>query len=224
MKKFFILIIISVLFSNIQAQEKTFASPNYDAIQHAIQDKSSIYYYSDLMQRFENYDTTLTFEDYQHLYYGYVFQKDYSPYKSFSKDEELLKYYRNSNIKEKDYQTIIELVNESLEEFPFEANYLEFMLHIYTLKEDKEMVNKILRRLLGIISVITSSGDGKTCETAYHVISVSHEYLILNYFELTIKSQSLVEMKCDYIALKENKEKIKGLYFNVGKLFDIGIK
>lgn len=224
MKKIFILVFISLLFSNIQAQEKTFQSPNYDVIKKEIQDKSSTYYYPSLMQRFENYDSTLTLEDYRHLYYGYVFQKNYEPYWRFSEDEELLEYYRKKEIKEKDYKSIIRLVNKSLEEFPFELNYLNFMCHIYKLKGDEAMVNKISKRLNGIIQVITSSGDGKTCETGFHVISVSHEYLLLNYFELTMKSQALVERKCDYLALEENRAKIDGLYFNVEKLFGMGIK
>jgi len=69
--------------------------------------------------------------------------------------------------------------------------------------------------------VILSSGDGRTEESAFHVISVSHEYDILQVLGFEFGGQqSLTTKDCDYLAVKENEYDIKGFYFNVQMLLE----
>jgi hypothetical protein len=44
----------------------------------------------------------------------------------------------------------------------------------------------------GLLRSITSQGDGKTVETAYHVIDISEEYALFRSMSLTLKAQAIV--------------------------------
>ncbi|RTZ50476.1 DUF4919 domain-containing protein [Chryseobacterium arthrosphaerae] len=56
-----------------------------------------------------------------------------------------------------------------------------------------------------------ASGDGMKCETAFHVISVTDEYVLLNTFQMAMKSQSLTG-KCDYIVFEKISTKSGTLF------------
>jgi hypothetical protein len=86
------------------------------------------------------------------------------------------------------------------------------------LKGDEEMATKVSYRFQSSIGAIMSSGNGKTCETGYHVISVSHEYVLLNLLRFQTQQQSLVG-DCDYLKFAKNEKNIEGIYFNIEKLF-----
>lgn len=44
----------------------------------------------------------------------------------------------------------------------------------------------------GLLRSVTSQGDGKTVETAYHVIDISEEYALFRSMSLTLKAQGIV--------------------------------
>jgi hypothetical protein len=131
----------------------------------------------------------------------------------------LLKYYQSENIKEKDYDEIIELATHSINQFPFDLRQMNFLGYIYHLKGNEEMAMKVSYRFHGIIGAIMSTGDGKSCQTGFHVISVGHEYVLLNLFQFRMKSQALTG-DCDYLTLVKDQRNIDGIYFNIKKLFD----
>jgi len=82
---------------------------------------------------------------------------------------------------------------------------------------DEDMARKIGIRYRGILAAIFSTGDGRTLKSAFHVISVSHEYNILRMFDFQMSSQSLIG-DCDYLSFVKDSRDIEGLYFNVGQL------
>ena len=216
-----ILILILFVFSNIDGNSQLlpYQKPNYDLIKKEIQDSTSIFNYAKLMKRVIAFDTTLNNEEYKHLYYGYIFQSEYKPYWNSPDEEKLLKYYNSENISETDYDEIIKLATHSINEFPFDLRQMNFMGYIYHLKGDDEMAKKVSYRFQNTLRAIMSTGDGKTCETGFHVISVSHEYVLLNMFQFQIKSQALVG-DCDYLELEKDDRNISGIYFNIKKLLD----
>lgn len=201
------------------AQFLPFSAPDYSAIKKAIADNSSGYYYPKQLKRVAAYDTTLNNEEMKYLYYGYTFQKEFSPYWKSSVEEQLLKYYRSKSIDPKEYDTIIKLANTSINEFPFDIRTMNFLAYIYHLKGDDAMAKKVHSRFDKIVSCILSTGDGKTSDTAFHVISVGHEYVLLNLFQFEVTSQALVG-NCDYMSVKDDGRKVKGIYFNVKTILD----
>ena len=79
--------------------------------------------------------------------------------------------------------------------------------------------------LKGLLKSITDSGDGKTPQTAFQVIEVHEEYVLLHFMGVGLpESQSLIQRdghSYDEIKFKEPKsQKDATLYFNV----DIPIK
>jgi len=218
MRQILTLTFLLIIFHGANSQELTFKKPDYDLINNEIQDSSSSFYYPKLMSRLAQFDTTLNIEEYRHLYYGYIFQKDYKPYWTSPDEEKLVNFYRSEKIKEKDYDEIIKLATHSINEFPFDLRQLNFLAYIYHLKGNEEMAKKVSLRFQGSFSAIMSSGDGKTCETGYHVISVSHEYVFLNMFQFQMYQQSTTG-DCDYLELLKDDRNIDGIYFNIEKLF-----
>ncbi|MGV8947580.1 MAG: DUF4919 domain-containing protein [Lutibacter sp.] len=219
MRQFLTFAFLMIVLCNVNSQQLPPQKPNYDLINREIQDSSSNFYYPKLMSRLLAFDTTLSKGDYRHLYYGYIFQKEYQPYWTSPDEENLVKFYRSKKVSEKDYDLIIKLASHSISEFPFDLRQINYMGYIYHLKGDEEMAKRVIYRFHGILDAIMSSGDGKTCETGFHVISVSHEYVMLNMFQFQMKQQALIG-DCDYMDLVKNERNIDGIYFNIKQLFD----
>lgn len=217
MNKNILYVVFFLVYQFSLAQHK-FTKPDYKVIKAAIENKNLESYYPKLMERMKVRDTTLTADDYRNLYYGYTFQKEYEPYGSNSNDEKLKKYFQKDTLVASDYKPFIKLANKSLEENPFDLRIMNMLSYIYHLDKDENMSVKTATVLNGIINTIIASGDGLSCETALHVISVSHEYTILSVFELESMGQSLIG-NCDYLRFEKGKYKVEGLYFDVSKLF-----
>ena len=215
-----LIIILSILFlGQLNAQEFEFKAPDYKKIKKVTSKKSSDLYYPKLLERYQSYDSTLTVDDYRHLYYGYIFQKEFQPYWSSPVGEEINKYYRSQSIDEKDYDKVIKLIDVSLADFPFDLRNMNFKAYLYHKKGDDAMAGKIMSQYNAIINAMISTGDGRTCENSIHVISVNHEYLLLSLFELQMTQQSLIG-SCDYMQVAKGNHDIEGVYFNVGKILE----
>lgn len=224
MKKIILILTILILTSNNTfSQEKSYKIPDYKLIKKNIEDQSSNYYYPKLLERMTSNDSLLNNEEYRHLYFGYVFNPKYSSYFRSPDEEKLKKYYQSDKINEKDYDEIIKLAEHSISLFPFDLRQMNFLAYIYHLKGDETSAKNISNRFHKIIEAIMSSGNGENCETGFHVIAVSHEYVLLNLFELQINSQSLVG-NCDYMAFEKGKYRIDGLYFSIGKILENEMK
>jgi len=65
----------------------------------------------------------------------------------------------------------------------------------------------------GLLGSITSSGDGKSCKTAYYVINVDEEYTVLNYMGAKTLGQSLDD-GCDALDVELNGKRTK-IYFDI---------
>lgn len=214
-----LLVTLFVLFITAAfAQDFEFKVPDYKQIQKEVQNKKSVYYYPLLKERLSRYDASLTAADFQYLYYGYIFDKDYDPYRNFSKEDDLALYLNREVLDPKDYDKIIELTKSAIQEFPFDIRMMNILAYLYHLKGDEEQSKKVSAIFHGILNTIMHSGDGVTCETGFHVIVVGHEYVLLNMLELNNTGQSLVG-NCDFIEIATTETfKIKGLYFNIEKM------
>lgn len=219
MKKNLFYLFILLTFQLTLAQVPKGDKPDYKKIKAAIENKNSSSYYPKLMARFQDRDTTLTNEDYRNLYYGYIFQKEYDPYGMNSNEDKMNEYLKKDTLVESEYKPFIKLAEKSLEEDPFDLKTMNILSYVYELNKDKSLSIKTGHVLNKIIDVIISSGDGLTCDSAFHVITVSHEYTILSVFELGAKGQSLIG-QCDYLEFEKGKYKVDGLYFDVSKLFE----
>lgn len=203
------------------SQQKEYEVPNYKAIQKNIENKDSEFYYPKLMDKLKANDTLITNDQYRHLYFGYTFQKEYHPYKISENDKKLIPYFQSNDLKKSDYAEIIKISNASLKEFPLNLRVMNFLGYIYHLDGNEAMAKKISHNFYGLFGAIFSSGDGRDCKTGFHVIAVSHEYVVMNILQLETASQSL-SGDCDYLSLEKDKYKLSGVYFNITKLKEKG--
>lgn len=195
-----------------------FKKPDYDEIKINIINEESDFYYPQLLNRLKQLDTTLTSIDFEHLYYGYIFNKDYNPYSETSQEEKLSKILEsNEELTKNDYSKYIKLANQSLEEFPIDIRLMNMLAYFYKLDGQEAKFNSLSIIFQNFVRTILSSGDGSTCESAFHVISVSHEYVFLMMFGLENISQSL-SGNCDYMEFEKDRYQVDGLYFDISKL------
>jgi hypothetical protein len=214
------LLLLAVLLltaTKIKAQEQPFKAPNYELIKKEIQDKASNFYYPKLLERLAVNDTLLNKEDYDHLYFVYVFDPKFDAFYKSTDEEKLSEYYRSEKLDEKDYDKIIKLAEHAITVYPFDLRPMNYLAYIYHLKGDEINAKKMAIRFNKILGIILSSGNGLTCETGFHVISVSDEYMLLNTLKLKVKAQSLTG-NCDYMSFEKGMYKVDGLYFNIEKI------
>jgi len=215
---FFSLIFISTFSFS---QQKEYEAPNYKLIQKNIENKDSEFYYPKLMDKLKANDTLITNDQYRHLYFGYTFQKEYHPYKISENEKKLIPYFQSKDLKKSDYAEIIKISNASLKEFPLNLRVMNFLAYIYHLDGNETMAKKVSHNFYGLFGAIFSSGDGRDCKTGFHVIAVSHEYVVMNILQLETASQGL-SGDCDYLSLEKDKYKLPGVYFNITKLKEKG--
>lgn len=123
--------------------------------------------------------------------------------------------------RDKKYDKAIEEAQKALK-----GNFVDIDAHLilvaaYKEKKDAEKEKFHSYVAKGLINSILNSGDGKSEETAYVVISTEEEYVILRVFGLMPGKQSLLnEKEHDYDLLEaidpKTKQQVK-LYFNIDR-------
>jgi len=221
MKQALFILIFQLGLSSLHAQEITLSVSNYDSIATTIRDSTSSYYYPKLFSRLLQYDTTLNVEEYKMLYFGYTFQPEYEPYWRSPYEDKLAKYYQMTTLNEQDQDSLAFYALQSISINPFDLRQLNSLAYVYHLKGDEETAYKISHRFQRIIAAIISTGDGQTCQSAFHVISTGHEYVILNLFQFQFVSQLLTTDFCDLLRVKKDQRGIDGIYFNIKRIWDI---
>ncbi|WP_452220862.1 DUF4919 domain-containing protein [Lacinutrix salivirga] len=214
MKK--IILITFILIGHLSySQDWDFEKPNYKKIEKNIKKKKSNLFYKTLMSRFQKADSTMTLDEKRHLYYGYIFDKNYSPYSRSDYRDSLRVVLRKEKMDSLDLNRIVEFTNKMLFENPFNLNAINYQLYSLEKLGNKESFDKRVNQLRIIVDALMSSGNGKSKKEAFYVIYTSHEYDLLNFLGLQFGgSQSLIE-HYDYLTIAENEDKLEGLYFDV---------
>lgn len=195
---------------------------DFDKIKKITQDPKARFYYPKLIQSFKSNDTVMNFEAYRDLYYGYIFQEDYNPFRQseYGKVVESLYYKQPHSRAECD--SIEKYAELSLDDNIFDLDQMKF--HIYVLKEKKKYARAAVRqyRLDRLIAAIMSSGKG-TKDDPWVVICPEHEYNIVNFLGYVATDHQELDGDIDYIAVKDKdgKENVKGFYFDVSRMMQV---
>ena len=121
--------------------------------------------------------------------------------------EALLKLYNG------DKKTFLEKSKQWLSHCPVDAKVQ--LMRASLLTDPAQAAEQQYHRAMfyGLLGSITSSGDGKSCKTAYYVINVDEEYTVLNYMGAKTLGQSL-EGACDAMDVELNGKRTK-IYFDI---------
>lgn len=204
------------------AQTSGFIKPDYAEIEKAIANKESAYYYPPLLKRYKANDTTLKKDEYKYLYYGYHF---YDNSTGLGTGDDTVTTNRLRVIDNKDSLSVeehkerIALYKKLLEKSPFSMEDMDQIYISAKIINDSVNTKIYLHKLRKLVSVIMSTGDGKTDETGLHVLAVPDEYFMLKVLGYRFGgSQKLTPHPCDYLTVKSNKDNVQGVYFDVTQM------
>lgn len=200
----------------------SFEAPHYEDIKRAIADSNSNYYYPKLLERLAMADTTLA-EDINTmrcLYYGYVFQSDFNPYKHFDEQNEIQNIlFGDTEPSKADFEKVIELAEKVIAQKPTELPmyYYRLIGYFYAYGDSDPRTTDARFRLDMLFNAIYSSGNGSR-EAPFHVSTVMHSYFIMSMNDLHPQHQALIFVNgraCDAFPLEENEAGVDTLFFDV---------
>lgn len=210
-----LLLLISLVITSLTFAQAHWQVPQYDEIKKVITAENSDNNYDKLLRRFNDLDTTLSDEHYFVLYYGQYFQDSYKPSNS---GNNLIKKMGRS-VDEKSYLTFKDSLIATKHLYPFDLRALSMGSVLAHRFADNEFATKLDRQLIGILKSIFSTGDGKSLETALHVLNVSDEYVVCDILNVSVTGQRTVK-NCDFLTTENTHVFEKGIYFNIEKIFE----
>ena len=224
MKKLLYIFIFIISYST--SLSYVYESVDMEKIKSAISDEKSDFFYPALFERYSNNDTTLNLDEYRHLYYGHALQQYYNPI--ISRNDDSARTLRSTlNSPNPDFKRVSELALFVLRLDPFSIDALYILGVAYDVLGDEINMNIYIDKFTKIVQTIIGSGDGKTPESSYTVLSISDEYAFLNALGLKYKSQALIQSNgksYDHITLEKDEELgIESLYFNIELFFGKGL-
>jgi hypothetical protein len=176
------------------------------------------------MGRYQQNETIMNLEDYRYLYYGYLFQEDFNPYRhneATTKNESL--YYKSSHTRA-ELDSIIAYAETALDDNPFDLTQMNFLIYALRSRGKVNRASIWQFRLNHLIQAIISSGTGDDPEHAWYVINPRHEYDIANFQDAIVKESSYQEPYYDLIEVEKKGAKGKvttdTYYFNIKNLLE----
>ena len=195
-----LILLLSFFSTNCIFAQSNYIPVNREYIERKVKDSSSPFFYPSLLKRYLAYDSTLNLEDYRFLYFGFPFQPGYSPYASFMNSE------LNELLKSKDTQKALALANDVYQQQPVSPRSLYNMLVTLQVSGSNDpAMRNVQRQYVNIIDAIVSSGDGKSCGTAFKTIFVPDQYEVMaNYLNINYQGR-ILEGSCDKFSVKPNQ-------------------
>jgi len=211
MRKIGIWVLFTICFQIVNAQEEL--KINYDEVKLKIENKQSEFYYPKLLTRFNEFDETLTIEEYALIYYGFTYQNEYL---NRQPDEKVIKEL----LKKEDYKQLVIECKKILTQNPVSLsanNNLGYAL--FKLGKDETEWGKYQKRYRALRKVIVYSGNGLSCETAFKVIYVSDEYnMLYSYFDVETINKQTLDGLCDKFDILPTKYYLsKTIYFDISR-------
>lgn len=221
----FLLLLLASMSVTAYAQYKfEVRSLDFDKIQRDISDPGSLYYYPKLVKWFNSNDTVMNFEAYRDLYYGFLFQEDYDPFRQteFEGKEEVEQLYYKDKLTRDECDMIERYAVKALEDNIFDIDQITY--YIYALKQKNKHARAAVRqyRLDKLIAAIMSSGHG-TKDDPWVVIFPEHEYTIVNFLGYVAKDHIEQDNGVDCVKAESETDssKKKDFYFDVEKMLRV---
>ena len=204
------LLLFSGFWLTAQNDEPEKIKVDYDKIEKFVKKNEDDF--EALMARFVAGDTTLSTKEMANLYYGTYFSPKYS-YLDASK--EMRDAYGQGDAK-KGYQ----IGKEELKKSPTSLGLLLLTSNCAAALKLQDEAKNLDLRVSQILDVIFASGDGQTCGTAWKVLEVSDEYIIIyGVFGAKSKSQALVHddgHSCDKMTVfTDDPNDTIDIYFDI---------
>jgi hypothetical protein len=171
----------------------------------------------DLLKRAKSGDASLDFKE---LRFAYTDTAEYNPYGGDREARNKMFAALNA----KDYEVVRQQAEVMLAKNFLDLNgqFGAFVAHRGLGNTEKANLHKFLFE--GLVHSIEKSGDGKSAATAFVVISVDEEYVLINFMGLRPAGQSLVQQNghsYDVMkAVNSETNETAEFYFNIDKPYN----
>lgn len=227
MKKILALTVVSLLLGlmpvaaqNILPQLKR-EKPDMEKIKRETQDPRSPYYYPRLMEEYLRNDTAMKIDKFRHLYLGYVFQEDYTPYRSSEHPLTFRRAVESDKLTRQECDSVIAYATRALDDNPFDLREMTLLINAYREKGKTNLANIWQYKLNYLLMAIVSTGTGLDEENAWYVIEPQHEYVLLNMMNYFVDDQVFYDPYYEYIKVKDPRgNDVGGFYFNIKNLLE----
>jgi hypothetical protein len=147
---------------------------DYDSILKMTKDNSNKLFYSDLFERFQKVDSTLTNYELVALQIGYTDNPKYYPYQDINLEKEIWSLNENEefNLAEKKLDTL-------LSNNPYNILGHREMSYVQSKLGNKERAHLHYKQFDLILASVMSSGDGTSYETSWFTLSPADGQLII---------------------------------------------
>lgn len=184
-----------------------FQRPDYETIQKVARTEA----YDQLLARYQALDTTLTLNELQTLYYGSIFVGKNSFNGLPNETLDLLGDKSKTDL-------AAEAIDKHLEKYPLDIQGLLYRTVPAGRNNDTVLARTLWVKAEQMATAILSTGDGRTDSTGFHVVSVSDEYAIMDYFfHVEHGNQYLTTSRCDKFDISIDGHKTN-LYFDIQAL------
>ena len=221
MKRLYLILLATLLLPMLAVAK----IPDEEDILRKIIDRSSPYFYTNLLIRYNALEQ-LNDEDYHYLYYGYAYNENYRPFATNEALDELYTTMATIDMQrpvKADLEHIIEICNRAMLIDPFNPTVLNMLVFAYGNRGDKAKEEAYYRHLNGVLETIKSSGDGRGEKFPMHIIMFSHALDLMASMGLEHREAQIVSRTCEYIPLVEPRRvpdgKIKGFYFDYSRIY-----
>lgn len=218
--------LVSVVMAMVSLSFVYASVPNEDDIVEAITLSSSENYYPSLMLRFEAGDSTLTLTNYHYLYYGYAYQDGYKPLATNPDMDKFLLLASELDVDDPHPDILRELIfvgRDVLRADPFNPKVWNLMAFAYGALGEKESERAAYRRVEMILSTIRATGNGLKEATPMHILMFDHALDLMAAENLIHTRPLVISRTVEYLPLvaplKLDGQKIKGVYFDFGRVY-----
>lgn len=152
--------------------------------------------------------------DFDALRRAYVASERYLPTAHYSYQ----KLKGNTNSAES-FDEVVVFCQQRLDENPMDLEVRMMLDFAYEQLDQYDLAARHHAFVQGMLDAIYDSGDGKSLETAWHVVAVAEEYTVLSVLGLQLQEQALVEANGRYYDVLTCRSRRDGeiveLYFDV---------
>lgn len=197
------------------------AAPDYPKIIAAVADVTSPYYYPKLMTRYEKGDTTLTLDDFRHLYYGYPEQRGYKPLLTSPYADSLeMAFGKKTRPEANDYRRIVGFAREILKEEPFSMRDMNVLAFAYQMLDEPDKAAVQMFKIRGVLNAIRSTGTGLAEESPWYVIYMRDAQDVLNLIGAKFTKFIILTRTVEFAPVYNMPNKRnKGYYFDYSEVY-----
>lgn len=159
--------------------------------------------------------------DFVALRKAYMASKHYHPTSHFSAS----KLMGNTNTLQS-FEEVVSFCQKVLQNNPMDLEAWLLMEYAYERLEQADAAARAHQFILGMLSAILQSGDGKSPETAWQVVAVAEEYTLITVMGYQPQRQQLLELDGQFfdrlmcVKRATPDEGVTEFYFNITKPFN----